>query len=198
MHRQGIFAARMTCPTCQGQGATIKEKCPDCEGSGRELAEEQLKVTIPAGVDDGQSLRITGKGQAGPPGSASGDLYVALQVEQDTRFAREGADIYCEVPIAFAQAALGATVPIPIIGGETTFEVKAGTQPGQIEVLKGEGIPRLNGYGNGDQVIRFTVEVPKKVDQRQRELLKELADIDGVEVNTKRGWFGRKSKKQKC
>ncbi|MFH2008089.1 MAG: molecular chaperone DnaJ [bacterium] len=196
MFRQGIFAARQSCPSCRGKGSTIKEYCPECRGDGRQEREEQLKVTVPAGVDDGQSLRIGGKGQAGPPGSMSGDLYVALSVEQDERFAREGADIYSEVPITFTQAALGAKITIPIIGGEADFEVKAGTQPGQIEVLKGEGIPRLNGYGNGDQVLRFVVQVPTRWSNRQRELLEELAELEGVEVNSKGGWFGKKTGKK--
>lgn len=189
MHRQGIFTARLTCPVCHGAGSIVKDPCPDCEGAGRVPKEESIKVTIPPGVDDGQSLRISGKGEAAPPGGLPGDLYVALHVETDERFAREGADIYCEIPISFPQAALGATVSIPIIGGEADFEVKPGTQPGQIEVLKGEGIPRLNGYGNGDQIIRFVVEVPKKLNKKQRELLKELADTEGTSVGSKRSWF---------
>jgi molecular chaperone DnaJ len=190
MHRQGIFAARMTCPTCHGAGNIIREKCPSCGGSARQQKEEQLKVTVPAGVDDGQSLRIGGKGQAGPTGGIPGDLYVALHVTPDERFAREGADIYSEIPLHFTQAALGARIKIPIIGGETDFDVKPGTQPGQIEVLKGEGIPRLNGYGNGDQIIRFVVEVPTRLGKRQRELLAELAELDLVEANTRTSWFG--------
>lgn len=190
MHRQGIFAARMACPTCHGAGNLIRDKCPTCDGAARQQKEEQLKVTVPAGVDDGQSLRIGGKGQAGPAGGIPGDLYVALHVTPDERFAREGADIYCEVPLHFTQAALGASIRIPIIGGDTDFDVKAGTQPGQIEVLKGEGIPRLNGYGNGDQIIRFVVQVPTKLDKRRRELLEELAEVEGVDVNRKTSWFG--------
>lgn len=189
MHRQGIFTARLTCPTCQGSGATIKEKCPKCKGAGNLPKEEKIKVSVPAGVDEGQSLRLSGKGEAGPPGGVQGDLYVALHVAPDERFTREGADIYCEVPISFAQAALGAHVKIPVIGGESEYEVKAGTQPGQIDVLKGEGIPRLDGYGNGDQVVRLVVEVPKKLTKRQRELLQALADEEGSEVNAKRSWF---------
>jgi molecular chaperone DnaJ len=197
MHRQGIFAARMTCPTCNGAGNIIREKCPACGGSARQQKQEQLKVTVPAGVDDGQSLRIGGKGQVGPAGSIPGDLYVALHVTPDERFAREGADIYCEVPLHFAQAALGASIRIPIIGGEADFNVGAGTQPGQIEVLKGEGIPRLNGYGNGDQIIRFVVEVPTRLDKHQRELLEDLAEHDGVDANTKTSWFGGSKSKSR-
>lgn len=197
MHRQGIFAARMSCPTCHGAGNIIREKCPACDGSAREEREEQLKVTVPAGVDDGQSLRIGGKGQAGPAGGIPGDLYVALHVTPDERFAREGADIYCEVPLHLTQAALGASIKIPIIGGEADLDVKAGTQPGQIEVLKGEGIPRLNGYGNGDQIIRFVVQIPNKLGKRQREILEELAELEGVNANTKTSWFGGGKSKAK-
>ncbi len=198
MHRQGIFAARMTCPTCHGAGNIIREKCPTCEGSARQETEEKLNVTVPAGVDDGQSLRIGGKGQAGPAGSVPGDLYVALHVTPDDRFAREGADIYCEVELHLTQAALGAAIKIPIIGGETDLDVQAGTQPGQIEVLKGEGIPRLNGYGSGDQIIRFVVEIPTKLGKRQRELLEELAELEGINANAKTSWFGSgKSKSSK-
>ncbi len=199
MHRQGIFAARMACPSCRGAGSIIKNKCHDCGGSTRQLREEQLKVNVPPGVDDGQSLRIAGKGQAGPAGGLPGDLYVALHVQPDERFAREGADIYCEVDLHLAQAALGATITIPIIGGETTFDVKPGTQPGQIEVLKGEGIPRLDGYGNGDQIIRFVVKVPTKLSRRQRELFEKLAELDEVKANSKSSWFGgaRRSKGRK-
>lgn len=189
MHRQGIFTARLNCPTCHGGGTIVRDKCPDCGGSGRIPKEETIKVNIPAGVDDGQSLRISGKGEAAPPGGVPGDLYVALHVGKDERFAREGADIYCEVPISFAQAALGATVEIPIIGGSADFEIKPGTQPGQIEVLKGEGIPRLDGYGNGDQIIRFLVQVPTKLSKRQKELVAELGELDGVKTGSKRSWF---------
>ena len=104
-------------------------------------------------------------------------------------FAREGADVYCEVPISFSQAALGATVEIPVIGGTAEFEVKPGTQPGQIEVMKGEGIPRLDGYGNGDQILRFLVQVPTKLSKRQKELLAELAELEGAKSGAKRSWF---------
>jgi molecular chaperone DnaJ len=198
IHRQGIFTARLGCPTCHGQGQVIREKCEACGGSGRQPREEQLKVNVPAGVDDGQTLRIAGKGEASVQGGHAGNLYVSLNVQRDERFAREGADIYCEVPITFTQAALGASVKIPIIGGETTFNVKAGTQPGQIEVLKGEGIPRLDGYGNGDQIVRFVVKVPTRLSGKQKDLLEQLAALDSPEAGatasagSKKSWFGRK------
>jgi molecular chaperone DnaJ len=196
VHAQGFFMVQTTCPQCRGAGKTIKDPCGDCRGRGVKPETSTLGVTVPAGVDDGQTLRLAGKGEAGAGGT--GHLYVVLHVQGDERFRRDGEDVLTEVSVSFVKAALGGEVEIYTledgVTGSETVELKAGTQPGDTMVRRGKGIPRVSGGGRGDHVVLWRVEIPKKLTARQEELMRELAtDLgeDGVKAE-RRGLFGRK------
>lgn len=197
VHAQGFFMVQTTCPHCRGAGKTIKDACTDCRGRGTKAEVSTLSVTVPAGVDDGQTLRLAGKGEVAPGGTA-GHLYVVLHVQGDERFRRDGDDVLSEVPISFVKAALGGEVEIYTLDdnctGTTTIELKPGTQPGDVIVRRGQGVPHVGEHGRGDHVIQFKVEIPKKLTSRQEELLRELAAELGEEGvrPEKRGLFGRK------
>ncbi|HEY3352988.1 MAG TPA: molecular chaperone DnaJ [Polyangia bacterium] len=198
VHAQGFFMIGTTCPACRGRGRVVKQKCPDCRGEGIIGREEHLAVNIPAGVDDGQTLRLTGKGELGQRGSAPGNLYVELTVQPDPRFKRDGADLLTEVEISYPQAALGTVVSVPTTDGETDVEVEAGTQPGAVVVLRGKGVPRVGRHGRGDLLVRFNVGVPKQLNEKQRELLRALAEEMGEAApaaTEERGFFGRRKRK---
>nr|MBA3541086.1 molecular chaperone DnaJ [Deltaproteobacteria bacterium] len=185
-----------TCPQCRGAGKTIKDPCADCRGRGAKPESSTLSVTVPAGVDDGQTLRLAGKGEA-TAGGQTGHLYVVLHVQGDERFKREEADILTEVPISFVKAAIGGEVDVFTLEdnctGTATVDLKPGTQPGDVMVRREQGIPRVGESGRGDHVIQFKVEIPKKLTARQEELLRELGTELGENVKAeKRGLFGRK------
>jgi molecular chaperone DnaJ len=199
VHSQGFFMVQTTCPHCRGVGRQIKDPCEDCRGRGLKPETSTISVTVPAGVDDGQTLRLAGKGESVPNGQ-TGHLYVVLHVQGDERFKRDGDDILTEVNISFVKAALGGEVEIYTLedncNGVTTIELKPGTQPGDVIVRRGCGIQHVGEHGRGDQVIQFKVEIPKKLSSRQEELLRELAtelNEDGVRPE-KRGLFGRSKK----
>jgi molecular chaperone DnaJ len=168
------FVRTVPCARCQGRGRLIEKHCTECEGAGRVLRERALRVEIPAGIHDGQRIRLGGEGHAGPLGGASGDVYVLVRVQEDSRFVREGDDVYSTLELTLTQAALGARVTIPTLAGEQELEVEAGVQPGQVIVLRGKGMPQLQGFGKGDQRILVSVLVPKRLDDEQRRLLEEL------------------------
>jgi molecular chaperone DnaJ len=197
VHAQGFFMVQTTCPHCRGAGKSIKDPCEDCRGRGTRPETSTLAVTVPAGVDDGQTLRLAGKGEAAP-GGAAGHLYVVLHVQGDERFRREGADVLTEVPVSFVKAALGGEVEIHTLEDNclatTTIELRPGTQPGDVIVRRGQGVPHVGERGRGDHVVQVKVEIPRKLSGRQEELLRELAGElgeDGVKAE-KRGLFGRK------
>ncbi|MEJ7596480.1 MAG: molecular chaperone DnaJ [Kofleriaceae bacterium] len=194
VHAQGFFMVQTTCPQCRGAGKVIKEPCTDCRGRGTKPETSTLTVTVPAGVDDGQTLRLAGKGEAGAGGT--GHLYVVLHVQGDERFRRDGEDILTEMPISFVKAALGGELEVYTLedgcNGSATIELKPGSQPGDVIVRRGQGIPRVGEAGRGDQVIQLKVEIPKKLTSKQEELLRELATDLGENVKEKRGLFGRK------
>lgn len=196
MHSQGFFMISSTCPTCRGEGRVISDPCKACRGQGLAEQEDTLVVSIPAGVDDGQTLRLGGKGNLPPQSGIPGNLYVHLHVEAHPQLQRDGADFLMELPISIVQATLGAKVTIPTLKGETELEIKPGTQPGEVHVLRGGGAPRLDGRGRGDQILRFRVEVPTKVSARARELLAELGTELGEEAR-KPGFFERLQHKKK-
>jgi molecular chaperone DnaJ len=170
----GEFVRTQTCPACAGSGRRIETPCSECRGGGRIVEKRTLEVEIPPGIHDGQRIRISGEGHAGVPGGRAGDVYVQVRVEQDERFVREGDDIYTAVDLTFTQAALGATVTIPTLEGEEPVELAAGTQPGQIVVLRGRGMPTLHGFGRGDQHVLVNVLVPRHLTDAQRRLLHEF------------------------
>jgi molecular chaperone DnaJ len=195
VHAQGFFMVQTTCPQCRGAGKQIKDPCTDCRGRGTKPETATLGVTVPAGVDDGQTLRLANKGETAP-GGTTGHLYVVLHVQGDERFKRDGEDILTEISVSFVKAALGGELEIHTLedscNGTATIELKPGTQPNDVFVRRGQGIPRVGEQGRGDQVIQFKVEIPKKLTSKQEELLRELAGELGENVKEKRGLFSRK------
>ncbi|ACY18185.1 molecular chaperone DnaJ [Haliangium ochraceum] len=206
LHSQGFFMIQTTCPDCRGEGTIISNPCDDCKGRGTQRKRSTLTVQIPAGVESGQTLRLGGKGEPAPGGRGRpGDLLVDLQVMPDERFVREGADILTEVPVSYIKAALGGSVTVPTLDdnceGSAEVKVPAGTQPGDHQIRKGEGAPRVDGRGRGSHVVKFVVEIPKKLNKRQKELLHQLAEESGESLeggDSSEGvlgsLFGRKKK----
>lgn len=195
MHSQGFFVIQTTCPNCRGEGTVISDPCSDCRGRGVKPKSSMLSVSVPPGVDSGQTLRLAGKGESAS-GAQPGHLYVVLRVQEDERFVRDGENVLTEVSISYIKAALGGEIEVPTLDdacqGKTTVEVKPGTQPGDVVVRRGEGIPRLSHGGRGDHVIRFKVEIPTRLSRKERELLTALAEEAGEDVKEgKGGLFGR-------
>ena len=183
------------CERCGGSGKIIKTPCKECGGRGQKKVNKTIKVKIPAGIDEGQRIRVSGGGQAGKRGGPSGDLYVYVYIKQHELFTREGYDVLCEVPVTFVQAALGDTIEVPTIHGKVEMKVAAGTQSGTIMRLRGKGIPMLRRNGNGDQHVRIKVLTPQKLSGRQKELLKEFDELSGNKVNPEQESFLSKMKK---
>jgi molecular chaperone DnaJ len=189
------------CPKCQGQGVVIKQHCKTCEGRGAVEKSRKVVVAFPAGIDAGQRLRVPGQGMPGPMGAPAGDLYVEIDVEEDPRFERDGADLVTRFHVSFAEAALGAEVQVPALGDEGTedalptvsLEIPAGTQSGSVFTIKNQGIPRLDGRGRGSLIGLVQVDVPTVLSERARKLIQELQDEllpsasdDGVEASKTR------------
>jgi molecular chaperone DnaJ len=178
----GEFVRAGTCPTCNGAGKLIEHQCEQCRGSGRVLEERTLEVEIPAGIHDGQRIRLSGEGHAGTAGARAGDVYVEVHVRPDERFVREGNDVYTTVDLTITQAALGAVVAVPTLEGETELTFDPGTQPGEIVVLRGRGLPVLQGFGRGNQRVLVNVTVPRRLTEEQRQLLEEFERLAGEET----------------
>jgi molecular chaperone DnaJ len=170
----GEFVRTQACPACGGSGRKIETPCTECQGAGRVFERRTVAVDIPAGIHDGQRIRLTGEGHAGGVGARAGDIYVLVHVERDPRFVREGNDIYSTVDLTVTQAALGATVTIPTLEGDHELELEPGTQPGETKVLRGRGMPVLQGFGRGDQHVFVNVLVPRHLNEEQRRLLQEF------------------------
>ncbi|MDH3445138.1 MAG: molecular chaperone DnaJ [Deltaproteobacteria bacterium] len=181
--QQGFFSVSRTCSQCHGQGTIIKNPCTGCAGSGRLRKLHTLNVKIPPGVDTGSRLKLRNEGESAPAGGAPGDLYVVIQVEPHPIFIRENLDIMCDVPISFAQAALGAEIDVPTLNGKVKMKIPAGSQSGKVFRMKGKGITDVQGYHQGDQHVRVTVETPTHLTARQRELLKEFAAAGGEDIH---------------
>jgi molecular chaperone DnaJ len=181
--QQGFFSIAKTCGHCNGQGSVITQPCPQCEGGGVERKTHTLSIKIPAGVDVGSRLKLRNEGERGVGGGPNGDLYVLVDVAPHSIFSRDGVDVVCDVPISFVQAALGAEIEVPTLEGRSKLKIAAGTQGGHVLKLKGKGVPSLDGYGRGDQLVRVMVETPRKLSGRQRELLEEFARLSGEEVH---------------
>jgi molecular chaperone DnaJ len=171
---QGLFALQQPCPQCRGMGSIVQTPCPTCHGAGRERRTKRYTVKIPAGVKDGTRIKLKGKGEAGFGGAAAGDLYVVTRVEPSKIYERRGDDLVVTVPVSFPTAALGGTVEAPTPGGAVSLKIPAGTEDGKLLRIKGRGAPRLKGDGQGDVLARVRIEVPKKMNKKQRELLEEL------------------------
>ena len=173
--QQGFFTIEQVCPTCSGEGSTLKDPCRKCSGQGRVKKTKNLKVKIPAGVDHGRRIRLSGEGEAGMRGGSAGDLYVLLTVKAHKFFKRDGANLYCRVPIPVTKAALGGDVEVPVIeGGRSKVKVPEGTQTGQQFRLRGKGMTILNSQSRGDMYIEIFVETPVNLNKKQQDLLKDL------------------------
>jgi len=190
---QGFFTIERTCPTCQGRGEVIETPCPACNGSGRVTRERTLSVTIPEGVEDGTRIRLAGEGEAGLRGGPAGDLYIFLSIKPHEFFQRDGADLFCRVPIAMTMAALGGQIEVPTIdGGKSGVKIPEGTQGGKQVRLKAKGMPVLRSKQQGDLYIQVEVETPKSLTRKQRELLKEFEKASNANTNPEStGFFAR-------
>lgn len=170
----GVFQSEAVCPDCHGSGKKVSKTCDACHGKGWVIGEKEIKISVPAGVEDGAQLRLRGEGEAGEAGSEPGDLYIRINVEKDENFRREGTDIYLEVPISFSQAALGDSIIIPTILSQAKLKIPSGTQPGTLLRMKGEGLPSLRGSSKGNQYVKIQVEVPEKLSKKQKDALKKF------------------------
>ena len=188
--QQGFFAVRRTCPTCHGAGTRIESPCLDCGGAGRVKVTKKLKIKVPAGVYDGAQVRVGGEGEAGQHGSGAGDLYVVISLKEHSIFEREGADLYCTMPVTFPQATLGAEVDAPTLHGRVKIKIPPGTEGGRVFRLRGHGVPDVRaGSQKGDLYVRVQIAVPKKMTTRQENLLREFANEAGDDVYPERSSF---------
>ncbi len=193
--QQGFFTLARTCHACNGVGEVVRNPCKSCSGSGLKVKESKLKIKVPAGVDNGQRLKMRGEGEPGSSGGASGDLYVQLQVAPHELFQRQESELVCEVPITYAAAALGTEIEVPSLEGKVKLKIPSGTQSGKVFRIKGKGIPVLGSspQRRGDQHVRVFVHVPKKLSDEERTLLEKLADLQGtaVEEAGSKGFFDK-------
>jgi molecular chaperone DnaJ len=192
---QGFFTIERTCPTCHGRGEIISDPCSTCSGAGRVVKERTLSVNIPAGVEDGTRIRLAGEGEAGLRGGPAGDLYIFLSIKPHELFQRDGADIFCRVPISMITAALGGHIDVPTVEGTMTrVKVPEGTETGKQFRLKGKGMPVLRSKAQGDMYIQVDVETPKNLSRRQRELLEEFEKLSHKDTSPESSGFFAKMK----
>jgi molecular chaperone DnaJ len=182
---QGFFTVRTTCSACYGSGRTNPHPCPRCAGAGQVMARKKVSVKIPAGVDNGSRLRLSGEGEGGTHGGPPGDLYVFIHVEPHEFFTRKGTDIICQVEISFIQAALGDHISVPTLNGKKELKIPKGTQPEDVFVFQGEGIPFLRSKQRGDQIIQVAVRTPTNLNKKQEALLRQFADLEKDKLSTK-------------
>ena len=183
-----------TCNVCHGSGSVIETPCAKCSGSGEIKKEKQISIKVPAGVDEGSAIRLTGEGELGLRGGPRGDLYVVINVAPHKLFRREGIDVYCEMPITFVQATLGDELEVPTLDGRVKYKISEGTQSGTVFRLREKGIPRLRSTGRGDQYVKVQVEIPKKITDSQKELLRQFSKESGEEMHEQRKNFFDKMK----
>lgn len=172
--RQGFFAVQQACPTCHGRGKIIKDPCNKCHGEGRVEKSKTLSVKIPAGVDNGDRIRLSGEGEAGEFGAPPGDLYVQVSVREHAIFVRDGNNLYCEVPISFSKAALGGAIEVPTLDGKVNLKIPAETQTGRMFRMRGKGVKSVRSHAVGDLLCKVVMETPVKLNERQKELLREF------------------------
>lgn len=189
----GSMTSSRPCSRCGGKGKIITNPCKKCNGNGRIRVTKKIEVSIPAGVDDGQTLAVRGQGDSGINGGPAGDLHVTVTVRPDTLFKRDGYDIWCEIPLTYMQAALGDELTVPTIDGKVKYTIPEGTQPGTVFRLRGKGVQNLNGRGRGDQYVEVTVEVPKGLSKAQKEALKNFDKLltDEKQYTKRKGFFDK-------
>ena len=184
----GSFVSVNTCDKCRGEGRIIETPCPDCYGKGKVRKKKIVNVNVPAGVDNNNTITLRGEGEPGAKGGPSGDLYLHLRVKPHSIFKRQGFDLVCDLSVSMTRATLGGEISVPTLEGESKHNLAEGTQPGTVIKLKGKGVPRLNGSGRGDIYVNVSVSIPKKLNDKQRELLKKLSEEFGEEVNVKKSF----------
>lgn len=188
----GQFVNVRTCDKCNGTGEIIDSPCSHCGGTGKEKKTKKISIKIPAGVDTGSVIPLRGEGEPGEKGGPPGDLYVYINILPHEVFGREGNDVICEIPISFTTAALGGNIEVPTLDGKVRYNIPEGTQTGTIFRLKNKGIPYLRGHGRGDQYVKVVIQVPKKLNEKQKELLREFAEVSGDDLNeSKKGFFDK-------
>ncbi|UTW46530.1 molecular chaperone DnaJ [bacterium SCSIO 12696] len=189
--QQGFFAVQQPCPKCRGRGTIIKDPCTSCHGQGRVEEHKTLSVNIPAGVDNGDRIRLSGEGEAGPEGGPNGDLYVQVSVREHDIFHRDGRNLYCEVPISFTDAALGGELEVPTLDGRVKLKIPTETQTGKLFRIRGKGVAPVRGGGTGDLLCRVVVETPINLSDEQKDLLRQLHTTcsDGKHSPRKTSWF---------
>ncbi len=185
-YQQGFFSVSRTCPECRGAGQIVKDPCRVCKGEGRTVQTREFEVKIPAGVEDGTRIRYSEQGESGTNGGPPGDLYIILHVKEHPFFERDGKDLYCVVPISYAQATLGTELTVPTLDGEHKLKVPEGTQSGTRFRMRGKGVPAVNGHGKGDIFVEVRVQTPGKLTKRQRELLEELDALTQIDNKPQR------------
>lgn len=190
----GAFSSTGPCPNCHGTGKIIRKPCKKCRGTGQERRARTLEVKIPAGIDEGQSIALRGQGGAGVNGGPNGDVIITVAIRPHPLFQRDGYDVWCEVPISYAQACLGDKLIVPTIDGKVEYTMPAGTQPGTVFRMRGKGIQAVNGRGRGDQFVKVTLEVPKNLTENQKELLRKLEESDNPQNHPNRRSFKDKMK----
>ena len=188
----GVFASNGPCRKCGGTGRLIHQPCSDCRGSGAVRKRRTIKVNIPAGIDHGQTISLRGQGGAGKNGGPAGDLLITVMVQPHEIFRRDGVDVFCEAPITFTQAVLGAELEIPTIDGKVKYSIPEGTQTGTVFRLKGKGVPVLNGRGRGDQYVTVAIETPRSLNKEQKEALRRFSETLGENNYEKRKSFFKK------
>lgn len=188
----GNIQSTRTCSHCNGEGEIIENPCPKCHGKGHTRKVKTIEVDIPAGIDDGQMIKVSGQGEVGSKGGPRGDLYIVVNIKEHEFFTRDGFDVYFEMPITFPQAALGDEIEVPTLDGKVKYTIPEGTQTGTVFRLREKGIQKLRGHGRGDQFVKVVVDTPRKLNERQKELLRQFAQECGEEVHEKKKSFGQK------
>jgi molecular chaperone DnaJ len=184
-----MFRMVTTCPNCRGRGTIIRDPCPRCRGTGHEARKRVVKVTIPPGVHEGQAVRIANEGEPGHNGGPHGDLHCYISIKQHSLFSRHNNDLVCQFPISFAQAALGAKVEVPTLDGRTELDIPPGTQHGEVFKLRGKGLPDLRSRRVGDELIQVMIEIPKRLTEKQKQLLRDYAATEDHSVMPQRKSF---------
>jgi molecular chaperone DnaJ len=188
----GNFQSVKTCDTCGGKGTVIKEKCDTCKGGGKVRGNKKIEINIPAGIESGQTLSVSGAGDVGDKGAPNGNLLVTVEVKKHKIFNRQGMDIFCDFPITFVEAALGATVDIPTIDGKVEHKIPEGTQTDTVIKLKNKGAPRIGGSVRGSQYVKIIVEIPKSLNEAQKDLLRQFENsVDGSKYQARKTFLDK-------